>query len=68
MYFCHRFEKGYRVSPNESIINHIKLLKEKYGIEHVAIGDENFGSYKDQSLDLVKKNSFFGSYMACRGS
>jgi radical SAM superfamily enzyme YgiQ (UPF0313 family) len=53
--FCHRFEKGYRVSPNESIINHIKFLRDKYGIGHVGIGDENFGSYKEETLDLIKK-------------
>jgi len=26
--FCHRFEKGYRVSPFDSIIDHMKMLKE----------------------------------------
>ena len=52
--FCHRFEKGYRVSPNESIIQHIKMLKEKYNVKYVAIGDENFGSYKKDTMELVQ--------------
>ena len=28
--FCHRFEKGYRVSPTESIIEHMRMLRDKY--------------------------------------
>ena len=53
--FCHRFEKGYRVNPNEKVIDHIKLLREKYGVYQLDIGDENFGSYKEQTLELIKK-------------
>ena len=53
--FCHRFEKGYRVNSNDKVINYIKFLKKKYDIDHIAIGDENFGSYKQQTLDLVKQ-------------
>jgi len=56
--FCHRFEKGYRVSPTESIVNHLKMLKEKYNIGSIAISDENFGSYKEETKKLVKE---FGS-------
>ncbi len=58
--FCHRFEKGYRVTPNERIINYIKLLKEKYNIGHISIGDENFGSYKQQTIELVKELNSLG--------
>ena len=53
--FCHRFERGYRVQPNEKVLEHIKLLKEKYAITHLDIGDENFGSYKKETEILVKK-------------
>jgi radical SAM superfamily enzyme YgiQ (UPF0313 family) len=56
--FCHRFEKGYRVSPRESIINHLKMLKDKYEVGSIAISDENFGSYKEETKKLVKE---FGS-------
>ena len=52
--FCHRFEKGYRVNPTKRILEYIKFLKEKYKLTHISIGDENFGSYKEQSVELVK--------------
>jgi len=52
--FCHRFEKGYRVSPLDSIIDHLKILKKKYNVKYLSIGDENFGSYKDETVKLVK--------------
>ena len=52
--FCHRFEKGYRVSPLDSIINHMKKLKNKYNVKYLSIGDENFGSYKEETIKLVK--------------
>ncbi len=53
--FCHRFEKGYRVQPNEKVLEHIKFLKKKYSITHLDIGDENFGSYKKETEVLVKQ-------------
>jgi len=52
--FCHRLEKGYRVIPNEHVIKHIKLLKEKYNVGRLAIADENFGSNKNMTKDFVK--------------
>lgn len=56
--FCHRFEKGYRVSPLEKIKNHLVMLKEKYGVGYISVGDENFGSYKSETAELAK---IFGS-------
>ena len=58
--FCHRFEKGYRVKPNEKIIEHIKFLKEKYNVKQLDIGDENFGSYKEQTIKLVEEMNKLG--------
>ncbi len=58
--FCHRFEKGYRVSPLDSIINHMKMLKEKYNVRYINIGDENFGSYKNETIKLVKAMKLLG--------
>ena len=58
--FCHRFEKGYRVQPIEKIINHIKMLKERYNVGYLAIGDENFGSYKNETAELVKEIGSLG--------
>ena len=51
--FCHRFEEGYRVSPLDSIIDHLRMLKEKYNVKYLTIGDENFGSYKKETAKLV---------------
>ncbi len=51
--FCHRFEKGYRVMPVKKIINYMLFLREKYGVNFIYVGDENFGSYKDSTKDLV---------------
>jgi len=58
--FCHRFEKGYRVSPLDSIIDHLRMLKEKYNVKYLTIGDENFGSYKDETIKLVKAMKSLG--------
>lgn len=58
--FCHRFEKGYRVSPIKKIIDHITMLKTKYNVGFLSIGDENFGSYKDETKELVSEISKLG--------
>jgi anaerobic magnesium-protoporphyrin IX monomethyl ester cyclase len=59
--FCHRFEKGYRVMPVQKIINYMLFLRKEYGVNFIYVGDENFGSYKDSTKDLVAlmgKNGF----------
>ncbi len=38
--FCYRMDPGSRVRSNESIIDEIKLLQEKYGITYVSFDDE----------------------------
>ncbi len=53
--FCHRFEKGYRASPTEDVFNHMLMLRDKYNVKYINIGDENFGSYKKETIELVKK-------------
>ena len=53
--FCHRWEKGYRVGSTDRIINHILDLQKKYKVGFISIGDENFGSYKKETIELVKK-------------
>ncbi|MDB9978950.1 B12-binding domain-containing radical SAM protein [Candidatus Pelagibacter sp.] len=58
--FCHRWEKGYRVSPTEKVINHILDLKKKYKVGFISIGDENFGSYKKETMELVEKLGSLG--------
>ena len=46
--------KGYRVKPNEKIIEHIKFLK-KYNVRQLDIGDENFGSIRNNLENLLRK-------------
>ena len=52
--FCHRFEKGYRVRPVLDVIEHIKDLKNNYNVGYLSIADENFGSNKTLTKQLVK--------------
>ena len=52
--FCHRFEKGYRVNPLEKIKNHLIKLRDVYNVRYISIGDENFGSYKEETKELAK--------------
>lgn len=53
--FCHRFEKGYRVIPKSSIINHIQYLKNKYNVGYLIVADENFGADRKVTADLVEE-------------
>lgn len=53
--FCHRWEKGYRALPVERIINHIKDLKAKYNVRFISVADENFGSDRKATWDIVNK-------------
>ena len=38
--FCYRMDKGVRIRSPESIIDEIKILKEKYWISYIAFADE----------------------------
>lgn len=58
--FCHRWEKGYRVSPKDRVMNHILHLRDKYNVGFISIGDENFGSYKKETLELVEELGSLG--------
>ena len=51
--FCHRLEKGFKARPADIVIDHIRHLKEKYDVEIIDFQDENFGSNKKVTDDLV---------------
>lgn len=53
--FCHRWEKGYRARPVDLAITHIQELREKYGVSHLQIGDENFGADRRLTKELVSR-------------
>ena len=53
--FCHRWEKGYRVQPEDKTINLIKDLIQNYKVTHIEFGDENFGADREFTRSLVKR-------------
>lgn len=53
--FCHRWLKGYRARPVDQIVEHARMLKEKYGVGSVYLSDEAFGSAPRQSWELAEK-------------
>lgn len=53
--FCHRWEKGFRSVPVDRIVEHLQHLKDTYNVGFVAIGDENFGSDRKLTQELVTR-------------
>jgi len=53
--FCHRWEKGYRALSVDRLVGYIVELKERYGVSHLDIGDENFGSDRELTHELASK-------------
>ncbi|MBI4060293.1 MAG: cobalamin B12-binding domain-containing protein, partial [Elusimicrobia bacterium] len=51
--FCHRFYKGYTAADPESIIAYIKHLVDRYGIGTVYFWEENFGSNRQATKEIV---------------
>lgn len=51
--FCHRWDKGYRTIPVTQIIEYVKLLMERYNVGFITFTDENFGSDRRQTLELI---------------
>jgi len=51
--FCHRWERGYRVRPIDQLMEHIYHLYNHYGVRSLQFGDENFGSDKEHTRELV---------------
>ena len=51
--FCHRWEKGYRMRPIDQVIEHIRFLQDKYDVGFLNIADENFGSNRPLTSELV---------------
>jgi len=55
--FCHRWDKGFRQLPVEKVVNRIKLLQDRYNVGFIKFGDENFGSDRratDQLIEALK--------------
>ena len=52
--FCQRSTKGYRVCNLVSLDEHLILLKKRFNVGFIQIGDENFGSNKAHSYDVAR--------------
>lgn len=55
--FCHRWDKGFRQIPVEKFVKRIAYLKERYNVGFLKFGDENFGSDRratDQLIEALK--------------
>ena len=52
--FCHRWDKGYRAWPTETIIKTVKHLMSRYNVGFFQIGDENFGSDRRQLNEFIE--------------
>lgn len=46
--FCHRWDKGYRISPIGDIMRQVHYLVDRYNVGFIQIADENFGSDRKQ--------------------
>jgi len=51
--FCHRWDKGYRAVPVEQIMNKVRYIMDRYNVGFIRFGDENFGSDKRQTRELI---------------
>jgi anaerobic magnesium-protoporphyrin IX monomethyl ester cyclase len=52
--FCHRWEKGFRAKSSGGFKEHLIHLKKEYGVGAIILGDENFGSDKEQTIEIVE--------------
>lgn len=52
--FCHRWDKGFRQIPPERVIRRIKYLKDRYDVGFICFGDENFGSDRRATDELIR--------------
>jgi len=51
--FCHRFYPGYKVLEPGDVISHIEQLRTKHDVGFVLFGDENFGTHKEKTAEIV---------------
>ena len=52
--FCQRYTKGYRVLDYNNLEEHINYLKTNFDVGHFLVGDENFGSNREDSYEVAK--------------
>lgn len=67
--FCFRLDKGFRPRSSESIIEEIKLLKNRYNISYISFSDELLMSSKKRTIELCDAiiNSKLNIKWECNG-
>jgi len=51
--FCHRFYPGYKPLEPKEIIGYIDLLRTRYDVGFIQFADENFGTHKQKTAEIV---------------
>jgi anaerobic magnesium-protoporphyrin IX monomethyl ester cyclase len=68
--FCYRLEKGIRVRSPQNIIDEVKILYQKYGVDYIYFSDELSVTSKKQIAEfarLIQKHKLHIKYrMECR--
>jgi len=52
--FCYRMDEGFRPRSNNSVVEEIRFLKQRYGITYVAFSDELLMSSAKRTVDLCE--------------
>jgi radical SAM superfamily enzyme YgiQ (UPF0313 family) len=65
--FCHRWEKGFRAKSSDGLKEHLVTLKNEYNVHNIILGDENFGSDKEQTLEVVQALKELGLHWRAAG-
>jgi radical SAM superfamily enzyme YgiQ (UPF0313 family) len=52
--FCHRWDKGFRQIPPARVIARIQYLMDRYNVGFIQFGDENFGSDRRATDELIR--------------
>lgn len=53
--FCHRWDKGIRYIPVDTVMQRIAEVVEKYDVGFLAFGDENFGTDRKWLVEFCEK-------------
>ena len=60
--FCHRFEKGYRARPTDQVVEHARMLRDRYGVGLVMMFDESFGADRKSAAEIAEELWSLGLY------
>jgi radical SAM superfamily enzyme YgiQ (UPF0313 family) len=52
--FCHRWDRGFRQVPPEHVIRRIQYLIDRYNVGFIHFGDENFGSDRKATEEIIR--------------